>query len=153
MVDPSVLASTHLFSALPADAVAEVAGHAVERRLGRNDVLFREGDVAADIYVVTAGRIAIANRSVDGRESLVALMGPGDLFGEMSMFDGRGRSADARALEISTVAAVPLSLVRQALEERPTVLWSVVALLVDRLRVADEALADTVFLDVPGRTA
>jgi CRP-like cAMP-binding protein len=153
MVDPAVLAGTRLFSALPHDAVAEVAGQATERRLGRNDVLFREGDEAADIYVVTAGRIAIANRSPDGRESLVALMGPGDLFGEMSMFDGQGRSADARALEPSTVVVVPFGPVRDVVAARPETLWSMVALLVERLRAADEALADTVFLDVPGRTA
>jgi CRP-like cAMP-binding protein len=153
MVDPSVLAGTRLFSALPDDAVADVAGHATERRLGRNDVLFREGDAADDIYVVTAGRIAIANRSSDGRESLVALMGPGDLFGEMSLFDGQGRSADARALQASSVVVVPFGPVRVALEARPETLWSMVRLLVERLRAADEALADTVFLDVPGRTA
>jgi len=153
MVDPSVLASTRLFAALPPDAVAEVAGHANQRRLARNDVLFREGDEAGDIYLVTAGRIAIANRSIDGRESLVALMGPGDLFGEMSLFDGLGRSADARALEPSTVVVVPFGPVRTVVETRPETLWNMLALLAERLRAADEALADTVFLDVPGRTA
>jgi len=153
MVDPSVLASTRLFAALPPDAVAEVAGHANQRRLARNDVLFREGDEAGDIYLVTAGRIAIANRSIDGRESLVALMGPGDLFGEMSLFDGLGRSADARALEASTVVVVPFGPVRTVVETRPETLWNMLALLAERLRAADEALADTVFLDVPGRTA
>jgi CRP-like cAMP-binding protein len=153
MVDPSVLAGTRLFSALPPEAVAEVAGRAAEHRLGRNDVLFHEGDEAADLYIVTTGRIAIANRSADGRESLVALMGPGDLFGEMSLFDGQGRSADARALEPSTVVVVPFDPLRSIVEARPEMLWSIVGLLVERLRAADEALADTVFLDVPGRTA
>jgi CRP-like cAMP-binding protein len=79
-------------------------------------------------------------------------MEPGDLFGEMGLFDG-ARSADARALELSTVVAVPYDPVRDALKERPAALWSIVELLASRVRSVDEALADTVFLDVPGRTA
>jgi CRP-like cAMP-binding protein len=82
----------------------------------------------------------------------MALMEPGDLFGEMGLFDGV-RSADARALEPSTVVAVPYEPVRQILEQQPQLLWEVVRLLTARLRAVDEALSDTVFLDVPGRTA
>lgn len=153
MEDTALLARTHLFSALPEEAIAAVAAHSKPRRLARNDVLFREGDPALELFVVAAGRVAIANRSDDGRESLVALMGEGDLFGEMPLFDDKGRSAEARALEASVVLAVPYGPVRQVLEDRPRVLWHVVELLVQRLRAMDEALADTVFLDVPGRTA
>src|SRR5205085_5294562 len=70
-----------------------------------------------------------------------------------SMFDGKIRSADARALEACELVSVPFQSVRAVLEERPALLWSVVELLVRRLRSTDEALADSVFLDVPGRTA
>jgi len=102
---------------------------------------------------VLDGRIAIANVAVDGRESVVALMEPGDLFGEMGLFDGHGRSAAARALEPSSVVAVPYGAVRAVFERDPALLWPVVALLAGRIRVTDEALADAMFLDVTGRTA
>ena len=80
-------------------------------------------------------------------------MESGSLFGEMSLFDGQGRSAQARALEPSKVTAIPYEFVRKVLEDRPALLWSVVQLLSHRLRSMDEALADAFFLDVTGRTA
>ena len=152
MVESSLLADTPLFASLPAEALAVIARAAQTRQLTRNDVLFRQDDEATELFVVEQGRVAIATRSDDGRESLMALMEPGDLFGEMGLFDGV-RSADARALEPSVVVAVPYGPVRQILEQEPQLLWEVVRLLTARLRAVDEALSDTVFLDVPGRTA
>src|SRR3546814_12569245 len=80
-------------------------------------------------------------------------MGRGELFGEMGLLDGEGRSAEARALEPSRVIEVPYEPVRAAFEARPELLWGVVALLAGRLRSMDSALSDSVFLDVTGRTA
>jgi CRP/FNR family transcriptional regulator, cyclic AMP receptor protein len=152
VVDAAILAGTPFFAGLDTAAVEAVAGVCERRDLKRSDVLFREGDEANELFVVERGRIAIANRSDDGRESLVALMEGGDLFGEMGLFDGI-RSADARALETSSVVLVPYGPLREALDQQPKALWSVVELLARRIRAVDEALADTVFLDVPGRTA
>jgi CRP-like cAMP-binding protein len=152
VVEPALLAHTPFFAGLDPVAVEAVAQLCEHRDLRRNDVLFRQGEPATELFVVEHGRVAIANRSEDGRESLVALMEPGDLFGEMGLFDGI-RSADARALETSKVVAAPYAPIRAALEHQPSALWSVVELLAERLRAVDEALADTVFLDVPGRTA
>jgi CRP/FNR family transcriptional regulator, cyclic AMP receptor protein len=121
--------------------------------LQRGDAIFDEGSEADDAYIVRSGRIAIANRSVDGRESIVAMMTTGDLFGEMALFDGQGRSTGARALEASEIVRVPFSVLRAELEDDNQALWNVVALLVGRLRSTDAALADSVFLDVTGRTA
>jgi CRP-like cAMP-binding protein len=77
----------------------------------------------------------------------------GDLFGEMPLFDRQGRSAEARALEMSRVLVIGYGPVREIYEHRPELLWGVVGLLASRLRTMDVALADTVFLDVTGRTA
>jgi CRP-like cAMP-binding protein len=116
-------------------------------------VLFNEGDPPDALYVVLRGRVAIANKSFDGRESVVALMENGDLFGEMGMLDGLPRSAEGRALEPSEVLELGYGPARALLERRPELLWGVVRMLADRLRGMDEALADSVFLDVTGRTA
>ncbi len=153
MMRTEVLAEIPLFAQFPADGLARVARAASERELDRNDVLFEEGDESDELFVTTYGRIAMANVAVDGRESVVALMEPGDLFGEMPLFDGGGRSTTARALEPSRVIAIPYDAVRGVFETDPTLLWPVVALLAQRIRVTDEALADAMFLDVTGRTA
>jgi CRP-like cAMP-binding protein len=153
MVDTSLIASASLFAGLDSDAIAPIAAASEHRELRRGDVLFLEGDEPHDLYIVTSGRIAISNRSPDGRESVVALMEPGDLFGEMPIFDRAGRSAGARALEQSKVVVVPYTPVRQLYEDNPELLWRVVDMLTGRLRNMDLALADSVFLDVTGRTA
>jgi CRP-like cAMP-binding protein len=153
MLDPALLAEVELFGTLPTEAVELVAAAAQPRTLRRGDVLFREGDPGDELFVVESGRIAIANKSFDGRESVFALMEAGDVFGEMSLFDGHGRSAEARALEASKVYAVPFEPLRDLFREQPSLLWPVVELLASRIRNMDVALADSVFLDVTGRTA
>ena len=153
MLDPQLLADVDLFRSLSAEALEQVVAASVRRTLRRGDVLFKEGDEAAELFFVESGRVAIANRSPDGRESVVALMEPGDLFGEMPLFDDMGRSAAARSLEPSVVHAIPYDALRRVLDDDPTLLWEVVELLSRRLRSMDNALADAVFLDVTGRTA
>jgi len=153
VLDAAILSEVDLFGSLPPGAVERIAAAAQARTLRRGDVIFREGDVGEHLYVVESGRIAIANKSFDGRESVVALMEAGDVFGEMSFFDGQGRSAEARALEASRVNEVPFEPLRELFTEQPELLWGVVALLARRIRNMDVALADSVFLDVTGRTA
>lgn len=153
MTDTSILRATELFASLSEPSLAIIARSASSRQLQRGDTLFSEGEVPDHIYIVTSGRIAIANRSIDGREAVVALMEPGDLFGEMPLFDGGERSAGARVLEPSSVIAIPYEPVRKLYQEQPDELWRVVKLLVCRLRATDASLTDSVFLDVTGRTA
>jgi CRP/FNR family cyclic AMP-dependent transcriptional regulator len=150
---PSPLRAVRLFDAFDDKAIAVLDGASTHRHLERNDVLFEKGDEPTELFVIESGRIAISNQADDGRESVVALMEPGELFGEMGLFLGEGRTAAARALEPSDVFAVPYSPVKVAFEHRPELLWGVVQLLAGRLRTTDEALADSVFLDVTGRTA
>jgi CRP-like cAMP-binding protein len=135
--------------------LADVAASGKIRNLVRGDVLFEAGDDPDSIYVVLTGRIAIAlgNRPFDHRESVIALMEEGDLFGEMGMLDKSTRSAGARALETSTVLEIPYTSVLDQLNASTSLMWNVVRMLSRRLRAMDQALADSVFLDVTGRTA
>jgi len=153
MVDSSLLTSIDLFRDVDQPVIDELVAAATEKSLWRGDILFSEAQEPDALYIVISGRIAIANKSVDGRESVVALMEDGDLFGEMGLFDGMGRSAEARALEPSKVAEIPYAPVRDVYQKHPDLLWRVVDMLARRLRSMDEALADSVFLDVTGRTA
>ena len=154
MAHEELLARTDFFTDAPPSVVRELAAAGSELHLIRGDVIFRAGDVADALYLVISGRIAIAIANpIDHRETVVALMDSGDLFGEMAMLDEGTRSAMARALEPSTVLTIPFDPVVTAFRSDPTLLWAVTRLLAQRLRVMDEALADSVFLDVTGRTA
>jgi len=148
-----LLAHTEFFEGASTEVLSALLQHATEVSFRRNDVLFTEGDSPDSLFVVLRGRIAMVNTSTDGRESVLALMDRGDLFGEMGMLDDRPRSATARALEPSTLLRLPYEPVVDLLESWPSLLWGVVRLLAGRIRNMDEALADSVFLDVTGRTA
>lgn len=153
MPERDLLYTTDLFAALPAEALAGLRDRAEVRSYARNDVLIRQGEPAEDLFIVARGRIAIAQQAGDGRESVVAVLEEGALFGELSLFDDAPRSADARALTDSTVVVLSFEAVRDVLRAQPELLWVIVRLLAGRLRATDEALADAVFLDVPARTA
>lgn len=155
MTHEELLATTPFFASAPPDLIAKIVSQSRVRELVRGDVLFKEGDPADALYVVVKGRIAIAieNKPIDSRESVIALMDAGDLFGDMGLLDTGIRSANARALEATSVLEVPYEPLRQALKDSPELLWGITTLLVQRLRAMDEALADSVFLDVTGRTA
>ena len=153
MIDLELLRSIDLFSDLDDEVLNDLMSQSNRMELLRGDVIFEEASVADALFVVESGRVAIGNKSFDGRESMVALMTRGDLFGEMSLFDGLGRSAEARALEPSVVISLPFQPLIDLWHEKPELLWKVVGLLTRRLRSMDGALADSFFLDVTGRTA
>jgi CRP-like cAMP-binding protein len=155
MAHEQVLADTEFFAEAPLELLVPIAAAGKVRELVRGDVLFEVGDEPDSIYVVLSGRIAIAigNRPFDHRESVIALMDEGDLFGDMGMLDKSPRSAGARALEASSVLEIPYAAVIEQLDKSSALLWNVIRMLSRRLRAMDQALADSVFLDVTGRTA
>jgi CRP-like cAMP-binding protein len=148
-----LLDATELFAALPPDVLEQLRTKTTVRPLPKGELLFSQGDPSNELFVISEGRIAIATRSTDGRESMVAVLEAGGLFGELGLFDDEPRSADARALTDSEVLALAYDDLRSVLQTRPEILWVIVRLLAQRLRATDEALADAVFLDVPARTA
>ena len=153
MTERRILETTQLLGALPPAALDTLRSASKLRDVARNEVLFRQGDSAAELFGIVSGRIAILTKSPDGRESLVAVLEEGSLFGELALFDDGPRSADARALEPTQLLVVEYTAVRDAIQEHPAVLWVIVRMFARRLRATDDSLADAVFLDVPARTA
>lgn len=147
------LASTDLFGGLPTSVRRHLASRSTRRGVQRGELVFAQGEEARDLYIVHDGRIAIAARASDGRESVVAVLDDGAVFGEMALFDPAPRSADARSLADGEVVAVPYGAVHEVLDDEPDLLWVLLRILARRLRTTDEALADSVFLDVTARTA
>ncbi len=153
MDEASLLRKSELFQAFEHDVMARIVGTVSRLQLQRGEAAFGEGEVADRMFVVRDGRMAMSRRSTEDKESIVALLEAGDLFGELSLFDGGPRSTTARALEPTELLVVPYAPLIQVLRERPMLLWPLVALLCRRVRASDAALADSLFLDVTGRTA
>jgi CRP/FNR family cyclic AMP-dependent transcriptional regulator len=152
-VDTEVLRQAPLFRALDDEAATALAATLTETRLRRGDVLFREGDTGDEAYVVTAGKVKLGRTSSDGRDNLLAVIGPGQMFGELSLFDPGPRSATVTAVTDCTIQSLTHEEMLRWLAGRPEVARGLLAQLAGRLRRANDVVADLVFSDVPGRVA
>src|SRR5215467_139257 len=97
-VDLDVLRQAPLFSALDDESMTALHASMSETKLRRGDVLFHEGDAGDKLYVITDGKVKLGRTSADGRENLLAIQGPGQMFGELSLFDPGPRSATVTAV-------------------------------------------------------
>jgi len=122
-------------------------------RLERGDILFHEGDRGDRLYVIGEGKIKLGLTSNDGRENLLAILGPGEMFGELSLFDPGARTATATAVAETQLIALGHEDLDSFLSGRPAVATTMLAALARRLRRTNETLSDLVFTDVPGRVA
>lgn len=148
-----VLARVPLFRGVARSDLSALAQHLKRKHLSPDEVLFLEGSPGSHLYIIVTGSVRIVTRSIDGREVQVALLGPGDVIGELSALDGKPRSGEARAAEDSDLYMLSAVALKNFLLGHPTVSWELLKVLAGRLRKADEALADAAFLDVPGRVA
>jgi len=152
-VDIDVVRQSPLFAALDDDAANALMASMTASRLERGDVLFREGDRGDRLYVIGEGKIKLGLTSIDGRENLLAILGPGEMFGELSLFDPGPRTATATAVAETQLIALGHEDLNTFLSGRPAVATTMLAALARRLRRTNEALSDLVFTDVPGRVA
>jgi len=152
-VDIDIVRQSPLFAALDDDAANALMESMTASRLERGDVLFREGDRGDRLYVIGEGKIKLGLTSIDGRENLLAILGPGEMFGELSLFDPGPRTATATAVAETQLIALGHEDLNTFLSGRPAVATTMLAALARRLRRTNEALSDLVFTDVPGRVA
>jgi CRP/FNR family cyclic AMP-dependent transcriptional regulator len=147
------LGRSPLFAALDPAHQDELRSQMVEVRLARGQALFSEGDPGDRLYVVLDGKMKLGRSAVDGRENLLAVMGPGEMFGELSLFDPGPRTATATAITDTTLRGLGNAALQPWLTDHPEVAAQLLAALARRLRRTNEAMADLVFSDVPGRVA
>ncbi|HEX6275703.1 MAG TPA: cyclic nucleotide-binding domain-containing protein [Polyangiaceae bacterium] len=147
-VTPAELRNIGLFGALSDDVLANLSGllSVVKPQIG--EVIFREGDEANAMYVVLNGEMEVMKASRNGVEARVAVLGPGDWFGEMSIVDIQPRSATVRAVAPSRLVRISAAdldtLYRQDVRSYAIVVLNLARELSRRLRVADGILADLI---------
>jgi CRP-like cAMP-binding protein len=147
-LSPTVLRDIGLFGALPEEVLVKLAQtlHVVEVTPGAT--LFKEGEDGRAMYVVLRGEVEVCKRSHKGTDARVALLGPGDWFGEMSIVDVQPRSASIRALAPASLLCVTTydldQLYRQDLKAYAIIVLNLARELSRRLRVADGVLADLI---------
>ncbi len=137
-----------LFSALDDESAELLLAQMLSTRLERGDVLFREGEQGDSLYVIGEGKVKLGRTSADGRENLIAILGPGEMFGELSLFDPGSRTMTATAVAETQLMGLSNDSLTSLLSGRPEVSKALLAALAKRLRRTNEHLADLVFIDV-----
>jgi CRP/FNR family transcriptional regulator len=149
----TTLSVAPLLRELTPDDVKAIRPHVHVVMLRRGDLLYDEGDVDDQLYVVIDGKVKLTRTSSDGREVLVRVQGPGDMFGELAMFDPTYRTSNASAVTDARLAAIDHDDLRAVLLDRPTIALLLLRELAQRLRVITDANTNLIFTDVPGRVA
>lgn len=147
------LAAFPLFAPLDDQVRAALADRLSAVELARGQVLFVENEPGDTVFLVLAGKIKIARTAPDGRENLIAVLGPGDLCGELSLFDPGPRTATASAVTDSRLASLAHTELAHWLSTRPDTGQLLLRVLARRLRRTNDAMSDLIFTDVPGRVA
>jgi CRP-like cAMP-binding protein len=149
----ALLARVPVFDQLGEADLRRVAEVAVPRRFGAGEVVFREGDDSDTCYVVESGHARALREHPDGRQITLATFGPGDIFGELAMFDAERRSATVEASDDLQVIGVLGGDMRRLMREHSDIAVKLVISLGRRLRAANERLASQSFQTVQSRVA
>jgi CRP/FNR family transcriptional regulator len=142
-----------VFAELQPEDLRRVADVAVPRRFAAQQVIFREGDSSDTCYVVRRGHARAVRENVDGRSITLAHFGPGDIFGELAMFDDERRSATVETLDAVEAIAIAGSDMRRLMSEQNGIAAKLAIALGRRLREANERLARQSFQTVQSRVA
>jgi CRP-like cAMP-binding protein len=149
----ALLHQVPVFSALAELELQRVAEVTVPRQFAAGEVVFREGDESDTCYVVRSGHARATREHQDGRSITLARFGPGDIFGELAMFDNEKRSATVEALEPTEAIAILGGDMRRLLREHPDIAVKLIAAIARRLRETNERLARQSFQTVQSRVA
>jgi CRP-like cAMP-binding protein len=149
----ALLGRVPVFDELGPEDLRRVADVAVPRSFSGGDVVFREGDDSDTCYVVRSGHARAIREHQDGRQITLATFGPGDIFGELAMFDDERRSATVEAIDDLGVLGIPGVDMRALLSRHPDIAVKLVISLGRRLRAANERLARQSFQTVQSRVA
>jgi CRP-like cAMP-binding protein len=149
----ALLARVPTFEALGPEELARVADVAVPRSYEPGSVVFREGDASDTCYVVRHGHARAIREHSDGRTITLANFGPGDIFGELAMFEDERRSATIETLDAVEAVGILGADMRRLMRETPEIAVGVVVSLGRRLRAANERIASQSFQTVQSRVA
>ena len=142
-----------LFTALDEAAALSLRASMDTVKIAKGSILFKEGDDGEHLYVIIDGKLKLGTSSGDGRENLLSILGPGEMFGELSLFDPGPRTSTATAVTDAKLLSLSHEKVIPWLKQNPEVSLQLLTRLSQRLRRTNEAVGDLVFSDVPGRVA
>jgi CRP/FNR family cyclic AMP-dependent transcriptional regulator len=152
-VSTLLLRNVPLFSVLPEHQLALLTRVVSRKSFPRSTVIINAGDITESLYVVISGRMKVMMSDDEGREVILAILGPGEYFGEMGLVDDSPRSATVVALEACELLSLAKRDFNSCLQDNFEMAMTVMRGLVKRLREADKKIGSLALMDVYGRVA
>ncbi|GGM05445.1 Crp/Fnr family transcriptional regulator [Nakamurella endophytica] len=147
------LARAGIFQGVDPDSALALGSQLESADYPRGSSIFQVGELGDRLYIILSGKVKLGRNSPDGRENLLAIMGPSDMFGELSVFDPGPRTSSATAVTDVRLATMDRAALREWITKRPEIAEQLLRVLARRLRRTNNNLADLIFTDVPGRVA
>ncbi len=148
-----IIGSSVLFQGVSEPYLKEISGIVRERKAGRGETIFFEGDEATGFYMVAEGKVKIYKTSLEGREQILHIFGPGEPFGEVPVFHGQPFPANATALNKSRLLFFPRKEFIELVHGNPSIALNMLAMLSLRLRRFATQVEHLSLKEVPGRLA
>jgi len=147
------IARASLFNGLPARQLETLAEICLDQKYEKGQVLFTEGGSAKGFYLIEGGKIKIYKLSLEGKEQILHIFGPGEIFGEVPVFAGGNYPANADAIEASRVLFFPRAAFVDLIRREPSIALNMLGILSRRLRRFTNLIEDLSLKEVPGRLA
>jgi len=151
--DQEILRTYPLFSDLTDTELKLVQQKLYLRRFKRNNLILFEEDTGNSLFVIKAGRVKISHISPDGNEAILAILGQGDFFGELSVIDGQGRSASVTSIDEVELLMLHRTDFLDLIERIPKIAITLLKELAGRIRKSDSHIRSLSLLDARGRIA
>ena len=151
--ETEILKNVPLFAGLTDTALAALAGRLRKRRMADSTPIVYKGDPSGALYLIASGRVKVHQATASGDEVILNVLGPGDFFGDMSLLDGQPRSADVSTLEAVELLLLEGEALRETIHEQPSVAWTLLRILSERLREQNDQMEMLMTRDVAGRVA
>lgn len=148
-----ILSRAGVFQGVEPQAVGTMIKQMESARFPRSTTIFKEGEPGDRLYILISGKVKLSRHAIDGRENLLTVMGPSDMFGELSIFDPGPRTSSAICVTDVQAATMDSDMLRSWITDHPQISEQLLRMLARRLRRTNNALADLIFTDVPGRVA
>lgn len=142
-----------LFSSLKDEELEAIARVSVVKNCPKDSLILIEDDEGDALFIIRAGKVKVTSFSVTGKEIIFSILGVGDFFGDMSLLDGKPRSASVISMEESSVYVLRRADFHRIIEKHPNIALKLLKELTSRLRKADERIESLALLDVRGRVA
>lgn len=138
---------------LPEQIHMELANRAICRAYGADEVIFLEGDATVGLYIVAEGTVKIHRMSIDGREHILQVFGPGDTFNDVGAMDGGPNPVTAQARTESAIWCIPRTALKELARQYPELAWAMLESMASRTRYLVNVVQDLAMRSVRGRLA